>query len=119
MSLHRLGWLGVRTERFDEMVALFEDAFELVPFQADDASARYRLDDGTELHLYSPADTDHEFFGSAPVVGFVVDDAARLRRRMEDAGVEFLTPLETVGGSSWCHFRAPDGNVYEIISRET
>ena len=56
MSLHRLGWLGVRTERFDEMVALFEDALELVPFQADDASARYRLDDGT---------TDTPGYGSA------------------------------------------------------
>lgn len=106
------------TERFDEMVARFEDALELVPFQADDASTRYRLGDGTELHVYRPADTDHDFFGSARVVGFVVDDAAQLRRRMEDAGVEFLTPLATVRGSSWCHFRAPDGNVYEIISRD-
>jgi hypothetical protein len=33
VSLHRLGWLGVRTERFDEMVALFEDALELEPFR--------------------------------------------------------------------------------------
>jgi hypothetical protein len=68
--------------------------------------------------VYSPTDTDHQFFGSAPVVGFVVDDAARLRQRMEAAGVEFLTPLEMAAGSSWCHFRAPDGNVYEIISRD-
>ena len=118
MSLHRLGWLGVRTERFAEMVALLEDALALEPFHADDESARYRLGDGTEFHVYSPTDTDHQFFGSAPVVGFVVDDAARLRQRMEEAGIEFLTPLETEGGSSWCHFRAPDGNVYEIISRD-
>ena len=108
----------MRTERFDEMVALLEDALELEAFQADDESARYRLGDGTEFHVYSPTDTDHQFFGSAPVVGFVVDDAARLRQRMEAAGVEFLTPLETAAGSSWCHVRAPDGNVYEIVSRD-
>ena len=118
MGLHRLGWLGVRTENFEAMKALLEDALDLVPFHADSASARYRLGDGTEFHVYSPVDTDHDFFGTAPVVGLVVDDAAVLRRRMEEAGVEFLTPLETAGASSWCHFRAPDGNVYEIISRD-
>ena len=52
------------------------------------------------------------------MVGLVVDDAAALRARMEESGIEFLTPLESVGGSTWCHFRAPDGNVYEIISRD-
>ncbi len=118
MSLHRLGWLGVRTERFAEMVSLLEEAFELEAFQVDDTSARYRLGDGTELHVYSDSDTDHDFFGSAPVVGFVVDDAERLRRSMERSGIEFLTPLEQAGGSTWCHFRGPDGNVYEIISRD-
>jgi catechol 2,3-dioxygenase-like lactoylglutathione lyase family enzyme len=116
VSLQRLGWLGVRTDRFDEMKSLFEDMFALEPFQVDDTSARYSLADGTELHVYGPADNDHEFFGSGPVVGFVVDDAALLRRRMEEAGIAFLTPLEQAGGSTWCHFRGPDGSVYEIIS---
>jgi Cupin domain len=82
------------------------------------ASARYSLADGTELHVYGPEDNDHEFFGSDPVVGFVVDDAALLRRRMEEAGIALLTPLEQAGGSTWCHFRGPDGSVYEIISRD-
>lgn len=118
MSVQRLGWLGVRTDRFEEMRSLFGEVLELEPFQVDDTSARYRLGDGTELHVYGPADTDHEFFGSAPVVGLVVDDAAGLRRRMEDVGITFLTPLEQAGGSSWCHFRGPDGNVYELISRD-
>ena len=118
MSLHRLGWLGVRTERFEEMQSLFGELLGLEPFQVDDSSARYRLGDGTELHVYGGADTDHEFFGTAPVVGFVVDDVRRLRRRLENAGISFLTPLERAGGSTWCHFRGPDGNVYELISRE-
>ena len=118
VTLQRLGWLGVRTESFDEMRALLEDALHLVPFQVDNASARYRLGDGTEFHVYGPADGDHDFFGSGPVVGFVVENAAALRLRLEGAGIEFLTPLESAEGSSWCHFRAPDGNVYEIISRD-
>lgn len=118
MGVQRLGWLGVRTPQLDEMRVLLEGALELEPFQVDAASSRYRLADGAELHVYGPADRDHDFFGTGPVVGLVVDDAAALRARMEESGIEFLTPLESAGGSTWCHFRAPDGNVYEIISRD-
>jgi catechol 2,3-dioxygenase-like lactoylglutathione lyase family enzyme len=115
MTVRGLGWLGVRTERFEQTVALFRDLLGLDPFQVDDASVRFRLGDGTELHVYGPADTDHEFFGTAPVVGLVVADVDTARRRMEAAGVEFLTPVERAGTSAWCHFRGPDGNVYELI----
>jgi hypothetical protein len=118
VSVKRLGWLGVRTERSEEMQSLLEDVLELEPFHVDETSARYRLGDGTEVHVYGAGDADHAFFGAGPVVGFVVEDAARLRRRLEDAGIPLLTPLEQEGGSTWCHFRGPDGNVYEIISRD-
>lgn len=118
MSFERVGWLGVRTEHFAAMQSLLGDVLDLEASHVDRMSARYRLGDGTELHVYSAEDTDHEFFGDGPVVGFVVADAARLRSTLENAGVTFLTPLETAGGSTWCHFRGPDGNVYEIISRE-
>ena len=113
-----MGWLGVRTDNFEEMQELFGDLLGLEAFHVDRTSARYRLGDGTELHVYSADDADHDFFGVAPVVGFVVDDAAQLRAQMERKGYAFLTPLERAGGSAWCHFRGPDGNVYEIISRQ-
>ena len=47
----------------------------------------------------------------------MVDDVDAVRERLEAAGIEFLTPVERAGASAWCHFRGPDGNVYEIISR--
>jgi catechol 2,3-dioxygenase-like lactoylglutathione lyase family enzyme len=114
--IRRLGWLGVRTERFEETVSLYRDVLGLEPFRADAGSARFRLADGTELHVYGPADDDHRFFGTAPVVGLVVDDVPATRARMEAAGVTFLTDLEVAGDSVWCHFRGADGNVYELIS---
>ena len=117
MSGERLGWLGVRTDRFEQMVALYRDLLELEAFQVDEASARFRLGDGTEVHVYGPEDVDHDFFGPGPVVGLVVDDVDAVRERLEAAGIEFLTPVERAGASAWCHFRGPDGNVYEIISR--
>ena len=116
MSVQGLGWLGVRTDRFAETVSLYRDLLGLEPFHTDEASVRFRLRDGSELHVYGPADDDHRFFGTAPVVGLAVDDAAAAREGLEAAGVTFLTELERDGEAAWCHFRGPDGNVYEIIS---
>jgi catechol 2,3-dioxygenase-like lactoylglutathione lyase family enzyme len=116
VTVHGLGWLGVRTDRFEDTVALYRDVLGLVPFHEDEASARFRLGDGTALHVYGPADDDHRFFGTAPVVGLEVEDAAAARALLADAGVELLTELERADGAAWCHFRAPDGNVYELIS---
>jgi catechol 2,3-dioxygenase-like lactoylglutathione lyase family enzyme len=113
--IERLGWLGVRTERFAETVALYRDAFGLEPFQEDETSARFRLQDGTELHVYGPADDDHRFFGTRPVVGLRVHDHDQARARLEASGIEFLTSPEDHGSTRWSHFRAPDGNVYELI----
>jgi catechol 2,3-dioxygenase-like lactoylglutathione lyase family enzyme len=116
VSVHGLGWLGVRTARFEETVSLYRDVLGLEPFHAGETSVRFRLDDGTELHVYGPADEDHRFFGTAPVVGLAVDDAVAARERLGAAGVELLTELERADDQAWCHFRGPDGNVYEIIS---
>jgi hypothetical protein len=36
---------------------------------------------------------------------------------MEAAGIEFYGPPESApDGYGWSHFRAPDGNVYEITT---
>ena len=116
MSVQGLGWLGVRTDRFGETVSLYRDVLGLEPFHSEEASVRFRLGDGTELHVYGPADDDHAFFGTAPVVGLAVEDAGAARAQLEAAGITFLTELERDGNAAWCHFRGPDGNVYEIIS---
>ena len=61
--------------------------------------------------------TTTAFFGSAPVVGILVDDVDRVRATMETAGIDFIGPIQRDGDTSWNHFRGPDGNVYEIMSR--
>ena len=119
MEVRGLVWLGLHTDRFDETVWLYRDLMGLEPYHADERSVRFRLADGTEIHGYGPADREHEFFGTAPVVGFLVDDHDEWRRRLEAAGIEFLTAGEHADGSSWSHFRAPDGNVYELLSRSS
>jgi catechol 2,3-dioxygenase-like lactoylglutathione lyase family enzyme len=117
MRVEGIAWLGVRTRRFEEMTDLYRVLTGLQPYVRDSESSRFRLDDGTEIHVYGPADEWHEFFGTAPVVGLLVDDTARARAELETAGIEVLTDTQRDDTGSWFHFRGPDGNVYELISR--
>jgi catechol 2,3-dioxygenase-like lactoylglutathione lyase family enzyme len=117
VEVRGLVWLGIRTEQFDQTVSLYRDVLGLQPFLQDATSVRFRLPNGTEIHVYGPADDDHRFFGSAPVVGLLVDDVELARAAMEAADVEFIGPIQSADGSRWNHFHGPDGNVYEIMSR--
>jgi hypothetical protein len=44
-----------------------------------------------------------------------VDDADVTRGRLAAAGLALLTDVEGSENAVWCHFRAPDGTVLEII----
>jgi len=119
MSVKRLGFLGVRVadpDRFAATVALYRDLLAL-PLIAEepDRLVWFRLDDGTQLHVYGPLDNDHVAFGESPCVGFVVDDTDAMRARLETAGIAFLWETQRDGAIAWAHFRGPDGAVYELL----
>lgn len=118
--IQRLAFLGVRAsspDAFAATVGLYRDLLGLEPFLEDATSVRFQAADGTEIHVYGPADADHEFFGTAPVVGLVVDDFDAVRARMVAAGIAFEGEPQRAGNAVWNHYRAPDGNVYEIMGR--
>ena len=113
-----IGFLGVRTEAFDETVALYRDVLGLAPVLERPGAAWFRAADGTPIHVYGPADDDHDFFHTGPVVGLVVEDFDATRAAMVAAGIEFIGEPQRDGGSAWNHYRGPDGNVYEIMGRD-
>jgi catechol 2,3-dioxygenase-like lactoylglutathione lyase family enzyme len=116
MKVTRLGWMGARTQHFDRMNEFYRGVLGLDVISIDDSSGRFKLHDGTEVHVYGPKDEHHRFFGEGPVVAFEVDDFAVAQSRLQAAGVEFVYPEpQRDSGKVWQHFRAPDGNVYEII----
>jgi catechol 2,3-dioxygenase-like lactoylglutathione lyase family enzyme len=116
MSVQALGWIGVRTKNAEAMCSFYKEVLKLEVLQSDANSTRFRLADGTEAHVYGADDIDHTFFGSGPVVGFYVESFAAARASMLQAGIEFIYPEpQRQAGQAWQHFRAPDGNVYEII----
>jgi catechol 2,3-dioxygenase-like lactoylglutathione lyase family enzyme len=117
MTVTSLGWLGVRTERIEETAAFYRDVLGLECLVDRPDDARFRLADGTEVHVYGPGDEDHAFFGTGPVVGLVVDNFGDARARMVAAGIAFVGPVQEDEAMTWNHFVGPDGNVYELIGR--
>ena len=114
-----VGFIGFRTDRFDEMVALFRDGIGLEVIREMPGATWFRLGTDAELHVYADSDADHAFFTTGQVVGLRVDDVDVTRARLEAKGLEMLTDVERTETAAWCHFRAPDGTVLEIIGPAT
>jgi catechol 2,3-dioxygenase-like lactoylglutathione lyase family enzyme len=98
------------------MTAFYRDVLQLEVILERPGATWFRLVDGAEVHVYGPNDVDHDFFGSSPVVGFYVDSFEAARAALEAAGIEFIYQApQRAEGRAWQHFRAPDGNVYEVM----
>jgi len=115
MTVSRVDFVGVRTARLREMVALFRDVLGVPVVREAVDLIGFKLADGAILELYGPGDDFHSFFKTGPVVGFRVDDFDEAHRAMIGAGVEFIGEVQRAGGIAWRHFHAPDGTILEII----
>jgi hypothetical protein len=111
MRVKGIVWLGTRTERFDEMREFFLEITGVTP-RDDPGMAVFDLASGDRIEVFDTAGA--ESYMAAPVVGFLVDDVAAARAELESRGIEFIGPIRSGAGSSWSHFRAPDGHVYEL-----
>jgi catechol 2,3-dioxygenase-like lactoylglutathione lyase family enzyme len=111
-----LVWVGSRTDHYEKMVGFYRDVLRLSLQHEDGEFAVFRLPDGSKAEVFGPSDTEHTHFSNGPVVGFLVDDVETARRTLEAGGIEFIGPVNEwePTGEAWSHFRAPDGNVYEI-----
>jgi catechol 2,3-dioxygenase-like lactoylglutathione lyase family enzyme len=115
MTVSKVDFVGIRTDRLDETVALFRDVLGLSIDKRTNDQVGFKLADGTVLELYSPANRFHGFFTTGPVVAFRVDDFDVTREAMLAARIVFIGEVQHADGVSWQHFRAPDGTVLEII----
>ena len=114
MKLRGIVWTGIQTERFDEMAAFMRRLTGEPPGVEEPGFDLWAFPDGDLFEVFAGGTKPP--FESAPVVGFLVDDLESSRRDLETAGAEILGgygPNED--GYETVHFRAPDGNVYEIV----
>ena len=115
MEIIKLAWVGMRTEHAAPTVAFFRDVLGL-RLETDRPSFwMLKLPDGGKVEVFG-ADSDiNRHFTTGPVAGFLVDDVYGAATELRSANVEMLLgPATDESGNVWVHFRAPDGNVYEL-----
>jgi catechol 2,3-dioxygenase-like lactoylglutathione lyase family enzyme len=76
----------------------------------------FSLPDGAKTEVFSSDSPHNAHFESAPVAGFYVDDVSQAAHELREAGAEIVhgPVAEDDGDAAWVHFRAPDGNLYEL-----
>jgi catechol 2,3-dioxygenase-like lactoylglutathione lyase family enzyme len=118
MVVKGISWLGVRTDRYDQMRAFAIDTLGLQLVSESDDFLVTRASNGDLFEVFGPRGEQPSWqFSRNPVVaGFLVDDIEAARGELASApGVELLGDLQVMeNGYAWQHFRAPDGHVYEL-----
>jgi catechol 2,3-dioxygenase-like lactoylglutathione lyase family enzyme len=116
MRVTRIGWAGTRTDGYDAMVGFLTGVLGLAVSHEEQDFTALELPSGDTFEVFGPGDADHRYFTTGPVVGFTVEDLPAAVAELERAGVELLGGQVDEHGEGWRHFRAPDGNVYELTS---
>jgi catechol 2,3-dioxygenase-like lactoylglutathione lyase family enzyme len=116
MEVRRIAWLGVRTERADAMVGFFRDVLGLSLEHAGEGQWVFSMPDGGKAEVFSRDSPHNKHFEDGPVAGFYVDDVAEGAEELRAAGIEIVhgPVILDEDDAAWVHFRAPDGNLYEL-----
>ncbi len=116
MRVSRISWVGVRTDRYVEMSGFCRDVLGLKQIHDDGRFGIFETEEKDRVEVFSRgAPTGPGQFDTNPVVAaFLVDDLAAATKEIVAAGAELLGGRNDGAHSSWQHFRAPDGNVWEL-----
>jgi catechol 2,3-dioxygenase-like lactoylglutathione lyase family enzyme len=115
MRIIKLAWVGTRTDNAEPTVAFFRDVLGLRLELEHEGFWMLQLPDGSKVEVFGPTSPINRHFTTGPVAGFLVDDVEAAAAELRSAGVELLLdPAADASGNAWVHFRAPDGNIYEL-----
>jgi catechol 2,3-dioxygenase-like lactoylglutathione lyase family enzyme len=112
MKVTGLGWLGTRTPDPAALADFYARVLGLRLTHEEPGFWVFTLPDGNHVEVFDERYPGKEHFGTGPVAGFAVRDLAGAVAELRAAGVELLGEP----GSTWQHFRGPDGNVYELVA---
>ena len=115
MEIRKIAWVGTRTPQAEAMVAFARDVLGLRLDLEQPSFWMLGLPDGSKVEVFGSDSPANRHFTTGPVVGFLVDDVHSAAAELRAAGVEILLETEDdESGNAWVHFRAPDGNIYEV-----
>ena len=112
MEITGLGWCGTRTDRSLELAHFYEYTLGLRLVHREPDFWVFELPDGRHVEVFGDGYPGKEHFGDSPVISFAVRDLSAAIDELSRAGVELLGEP----GSTWQHFRGPDGNIYELVA---
>ena len=111
LDVRGLVFVGTRTPAATAMRAFSRDVLGLVARDGDGA-AFFDLPDGSTFAVQATEDLDP----AERTVGFLVDDLDAAVAELHRAGVVTDEVAET-GAQRYVHFRAPDGQLYELVQQ--
>jgi catechol 2,3-dioxygenase-like lactoylglutathione lyase family enzyme len=115
MRIVKLAWVGTRTGNAAPTVAFFREVLGLRLELSRPGFWMLKLPDGGKVEVFGPDSEINRHFTTGPVAGFLVDDVQDAIAELRSAGVEILlVSAVDDSGNAWVHFRAPDGNIYEL-----
>jgi hypothetical protein len=109
-------WLGGHEDkRVPRHVAFLQAVLRLTTSQQGSDFAAFQLPEGGTFEVVGPRDQDHAHFSTGPVVGSWSTTSPPPSGSWRQPGGAPRGQVDERGGG-WRHFRAPDGNVYELTS---
>jgi catechol 2,3-dioxygenase-like lactoylglutathione lyase family enzyme len=98
------------------MVGFFRDVLGLSLEHAGEGQWVFTMPDGGKAEVFSGDSPHNKHFEDGPVAGFYVDDVAKAAEELRAAGIEIVhgPVILDEDDAAWVHFRAPDGNLYEL-----
>lgn len=120
MDVKDIRWVGVPTNRYDDMVAFLTSVLGLpIAFQ-EEATTEVTTSEGDAFQVMAPGHPYFDFFtehAQGPVPLFEVGDFDEACDVLRDANVEIVGAVERDSTWQWIHVRAPDGNLYGFTAR--
>ncbi len=119
MKVRNIRWVGIPTTNYDAMLNFLRDTMGLQLNFQEPTTTEFSTWEGDEIQVMAPGDPYFEFFtaqANGPVPLFEVDDVHRAQAELEAADIEIVGNPGRDSRWEWIHFRAPDGNLYEVAS---
>lgn len=114
MDVRGIVFAGTATSARAEMSLFVRDVLGLAPAEVDGVEADlFDLPDGSSFAVASPqgmGETDR-------TLGFLVSDIAQAATELREAGVVVDDEISGNARERYLHFRAPDGQLYELVER--
>jgi len=120
VDVKNVRWVGTATPHYEAMGRMLRDVMGLRSNFEEPTTVEFTTSEGDEIQVMAPGDPYFDFFtrhARGPVPLFEVTDVHTARSELLTGGIEIVGHQGRDSTWEWIHFRAPDGNLYELASR--